>query len=148
MNPGREATTPCFPSSPYLFLLLLKAMASLVDHVDRISALARSIRASAAPPDVPIPGPFTRAILDTPLGDLIRDIDPSELGLFTLVQPQQPIVPEVETGNVGIARVEFLGATPLRKPPAAKSERNGALRAPREHEPEVYANAALKYLER
>ena len=58
-------------------------MASLVDHVDRISALARSIRASAAPPDVPIPGPFTRAILDTPLGDLIRDIDPSELGLFT-----------------------------------------------------------------
>ncbi|KAI0717218.1 hypothetical protein C8T65DRAFT_641751 [Cerioporus squamosus] len=123
-------------------------MASLVDHVDRISTLARSIRASAAPPDVPIPGPFTRAILYTPLGDLIRDIDPSELGLFTLVQPQQPIVPEVETGNVEIARVEFLGATPLRKPPAAKSERHGGTRAPREHDPEVYANAALKYLER
>ncbi|RDX50020.1 hypothetical protein OH76DRAFT_1402866 [Lentinus brumalis] len=123
-------------------------MASLVDHVDRISALARSIRASATPPDVPIPGPFARAILDTPLGDLIRDIDPSELGLFTLVQPQQPIIPEVETGNVEIARVEFLGATPLRKPPAAKSERNGGTRAPREHDPEVYANAALKYLER
>ncbi len=124
-------------------------MASIVDHVDRISALARTIRASATPPsNVPIPGPFTRAILDTPLGDLIRDIDPAEIGLFTLVQPQQPVIPEVDAGNVEIARVEFLGATPLRKPPSSKPGKGEGLRQPREHDPEVYANAALKYLER
>ena len=124
-------------------------MASLVDHVDRISNLARSIRASATPPsDNAIAGPFTRSILNTPLGDLIRDIDPSEIGLFTLVQPAQPVIPEVDTGNVGITRVEFLGATPLRKPPSSKHTKGDGARAPREHDPEVYASAALKYLER
>ncbi|KAI0371053.1 hypothetical protein BV20DRAFT_1035409 [Pilatotrama ljubarskyi] len=122
-------------------------MTSLTEHVDRISALASSIRAAASPPPrTTIPGPFTRAILETPLGDLIRDIDPSELGLFTLVQPQQPVVPDVEP-NVEIGRVEFLGATPLRKPPSSKHGRADGQR-PREHDPEVYANAALKYLDR
>ena len=124
-------------------------MASLVDHVDRISALASSIRAYAAPTsDAAIPGPFTRAILDKPLGDLIRDIDPAEIGLFTLAQPQQPVVAEAESGNVEIARVEFLGATPLRKPPSSKTGSGDGMRAPRAHDPEVYAHAALKYLER
>ncbi|KAI0661252.1 hypothetical protein C8Q70DRAFT_969737 [Cubamyces menziesii] len=123
-------------------------MATLTDHVDRLSAIAMSIRAAAAPPPrSAIPGPFTRAILETPLGDLIRDIDPAEMGLFTLVQPQQPLVPEVEPTNVEIARVEFLGATPLRKPPSARHPRPDGQR-PREHDPEVYANAALKYLDR
>ncbi|TBU40912.1 hypothetical protein BD309DRAFT_1011154 [Dichomitus squalens] len=124
-------------------------MASLVDHVDRISALASSVRASAAPTSgTPISGPFTRAILDMPLGDLIRDIDPAEIGLFTLVQPKQPTIAEVDTGSVEITRVEFLGATPLRKPPSSKYGKGDAARAPREHDPEVYANAAVKYLER
>ncbi|KAI0768667.1 hypothetical protein BD413DRAFT_614186 [Trametes elegans] len=123
-------------------------MASLADHVDRISALALSIRAAAAaPPRATIPGAFTRAVLDAPLSDLIRDIDPSEIGLFTLVQPQQPVVPEVEVTNVEIGRVAFLGATPLRKPPAPKHGRADGQR-PREHDPEVYAKAALKYLDR
>ncbi|KAI0356316.1 hypothetical protein OH77DRAFT_1495639 [Trametes cingulata] len=123
-------------------------MASLTEHVDRISALASSIRAAASPPPrTTIPGPFTRAILETPLGDLIRDIDPSELGLFTLVQPQQPVLPDIEPTNVEIGRVEFLGATPLRKPPSAKHGRADGQR-PREHDPEVYAHAALKYLDR
>lgn len=119
-------------------------MASLVDHVDRITSLSQSIRAAAAPPsNAAIPGLFTRAVLNTSLLDLIRDIDPAEMGLFTLVQPQQPTVCEVDTGNVEIARAEFTGATPLRKPPSSKYAK-----APREHEPEVYANAALKYLDR
>ncbi|KAI8969584.1 hypothetical protein BD414DRAFT_503102 [Trametes punicea] len=123
-------------------------MASLTEHVDRLSAIALSIRAAAAPSlRSAIPGPFTRAILETPLGDLIRDIDPAEIGLFTLVQPQPPVVPEAETANVGIGRVEFLGATPLRKPPSSKQPRADGQR-PREHEPEVYAKAALKYLDR
>ncbi|KAI0644633.1 hypothetical protein C8Q79DRAFT_913138 [Trametes meyenii] len=123
-------------------------MTSLTDHVDRLSAIAMSIRAAAVPPShTTIPGPFARAILGTPLGDLIRDIDPSEIGLFTLVQPQQPAVPEGETANVGIGRIEFLGATPLRKPPSTKHVRADGQR-PREHDPEVYAKAALKYLDR
>ncbi|KAI0823620.1 hypothetical protein BC628DRAFT_1420665 [Trametes gibbosa] len=123
-------------------------MASLADHVDRISTIAHSIRAAASPlGQSAIPGPFTRAILDTPLGDLIRDIDPSEIGLFTLVQAPQPALIEVETANVEIARVEFLGATPLRKPPSSRNAKLDGVR-PREHDPEVYANAALKYLDR
>ncbi|KAM5543105.1 hypothetical protein V8D89_002979 [Ganoderma adspersum] len=124
-------------------------MASLVDHVDRITTLASSIRASAARSSkTSIAGPFTRAILETSLGDLIRDIDPAEIGLFTLVQPQQPAVAEMDAGNVEIGRVEFLGATPLRKPPSSKYATRDGMRTPREHDPEVYANAALKYLER
>lgn len=65
-------------------------MAALAEHIDRLSHIAQSIRAASSPAlGRTIPGPFTRAILDTPLGDLIRDIDPSEIGLFTLVQPQR-----------------------------------------------------------
>ena len=95
-----------------------------------------------------MPGPFVHAVLHASLGDTIRDIDSSEIGLFTLVQPSQPVVPEAEPMNVEIARVEFLGATPLRKPPSSKHGNSGRGRTPREHEPEVYANAALKYLDR
>lgn len=123
-------------------------MAALAEHIDRLSHIAQSIRAASSPAlGRTIPGPFTRAILDTPLGDLIRDIDPSEIGLFTLVQPHQPAVPDVEATNVAIGRVEFLGATPLRKPPSSRNAKPDGPR-PREHDPEVYANAALKYLER
>ncbi|KAI0633628.1 hypothetical protein C8Q77DRAFT_1217966 [Trametes polyzona] len=123
-------------------------MSSLADHIDRLSGIALSIRAAASPPPrSSIPGTFTRAILDTPLGDLIRDIDPSEIGLFTLVEPQKPIIADVEPTNVEIGRVEFLGATPLRKPPSSRHAKPDGPR-PREHDPEVYANAALKYLDR
>ncbi|KAJ6558598.1 hypothetical protein DFH09DRAFT_535939 [Mycena vulgaris] len=66
-------------------------------HLDRLSANTAGIRAAASW-SVP-PSPFARAVLETPLGDLIRDIDPAELGLFT---PQ-------------LARVEFQGPAPRRK---------------------------------
>lgn len=64
-----------------------------------------------------IPDPFTRANLDTraPLGDLIRDIDPSEIGLFTLVQPQPSAVLDVEPTNVENGRVELLDYLTLSK---------------------------------
>ncbi|KAH9940528.1 uncharacterized protein BXZ73DRAFT_88747 [Epithele typhae] len=124
-------------------------MANIVDHVDRISALSRSIHAAATPvSNSPIPGPFTHAVLQAPLGDIIRDIDPTEIGLFSLVHPSQPTIPEAEPGNIEITRVEFLGATPLRKPPSSRAGNAGGARGPREHGPEVYANAALKYLDR
>ncbi|GBE81385.1 hypothetical protein SCP_0311140 [Sparassis crispa] len=132
-------------------------MSSLSDHVDRITQLARSIRSAATSTssvesDSPSGsvGPFTNAVLHTPLGDLIRDIDPAELGLFTLVPPAKPPTHDTDPPvppHGEIARVEFLGATPLRKPPAPKPGRSDIQRTG-EHEPEVYARAALKYLDR
>ncbi|KAG1746080.1 hypothetical protein EDB19DRAFT_2023448 [Suillus lakei] len=88
-------------------------------------------------------GSLQQLSLTTALGDLIRDIDSSELGLFTLVHPPSHVPTESEARGV-ISRVEFPGATPLRKPPSRRQE----MTKPREYEPEVYAQAALKYLDR
>jgi len=118
-------------------------MSALADHIDRFSSTVKSIRTTASilsDPSSDSQGPFTRAVLKTPLGDLIREIDSSELGLFTLVTPTHQDKPKDE-----IMRVEFLGATPLRRPAAAR--RDDAMRV-KELEPEVYAQAALKYLDR
>lgn len=140
-------------------------MSTLPDLIDRMTDLAKSVRSvSASTSARASPGPFTRAVLGTPLGDLIRDIHPAELGLFTLVMPPRPVVSHTHVHaqgtepaglqGGGLARVEFPGATPLRKPPAPHPLNsrpvNNKLDAqrPREHEPEVYAQAALKYLDR
>ena len=123
---------------------------ALPDHVDRLSLLAKSIRANASAISPNTSGPFTEAVLRTPLGDLIRDIDPAEMGLFTLVALPQPVVSENDTALPGegeLVRVEFHGATPLKKPPAPKPGRPEGHRTG-EHEPEVYARAAVKYLNR
>ena len=122
---------------------LTLAMSALADHIDRFSSTVRSIRTTASALSDPASnsqGPFTRSVLKTPLGDLIREIDSSELGLFTLVIPSHQEKPKDE-----ITRVEFHGATPLRRPAAAR--RDDAMRI-KEFEPEVYAQAALKYLDR
>ncbi|KAG2342545.1 hypothetical protein BDR05DRAFT_934910 [Suillus weaverae] len=116
-------------------------MPSLSDQIDHLTSLSKSIKASAD--GFPASdGLFTTAVLKTPLGDLIRDIDSSELGLFTLVHPPSHVPTESEARGV-ISRVEFPGATPLRKPPSRRQETT----KPREYEPEVYAQAALKYLD-
>jgi hypothetical protein len=117
-------------------------MTSLSDQIDRLAALSKSIKAStdAFPTSDAL---FTTAVLNTVLGDLIRDIDSSELGLFTLLHPQSHVPTESEARGV-ISRVEFPGATPLRKPPSRRQE----MIKQREFEPEVYAQAALKYLDR
>lgn len=127
-------------------------MPSLSDRIDHLAATAKAIRASAAAvvpsEDNPAPTaiPFTRAVLDTALGDLIRDIDASELGLFTLLPAPDADVrnPDNGTRRGEISRVEFPGATPLRKQPARRDD----MLRPNEYEPEVYAHAALKYLDR
>lgn len=137
-------------------------MSSLADHVDRLNQLANAIRTNASAAgrqedNNPFAsgsssaGPFTRAVLQTPLGDLIRDIDSSELGLFTLVQPPQAATYAAQDEGVSgpkaeIARVNLPIATPLRKPPAMRKREEG--QKPGEHEPEVYAYAALKFLDR
>lgn len=117
-------------------------MPSLSDQIDHLTSLSKSIKASAD--EFPTSdGLFTTAVLNTALGDLIRDIDSSELGLFTLIHPPSHVPTESEARGM-ISRVEFPGATPLRKPPSRKQE----MTKPREYEPEVYAQAALKYLDR
>ncbi|KAF8840011.1 hypothetical protein BDN67DRAFT_904383 [Paxillus ammoniavirescens] len=128
-------------------------MPSLADQIDHLAETAKAIRTSAAaifPSEdntAPLAIPFTRAVLDTSLGDLIRDIDASELGLFMLVPaPDADVRKQPENGprRGEISRVEFPGATPLRKQP---TRRDGMFK-PKEYEPEVYAQAALKYLDR
>ena len=112
--------------------------------------LAKSIRANAAAISPSTSGPFTEAVLRVPLGDLIRDIDAAEIGLFTLVGPPKPVVAENDStipSEGELARAEFHGATPLKKPPAPKPGRREGQRTG-EHEPEVYARAALKYMDR
>lgn len=112
-------------------------MASLSDHIDRFNKNTRSIASTAsqiAQQHSDFPGTFTRAVLSTHLGDLIRDIDPSELGLFRLVDsPASNATPQ----DHELKRTEFSGATPLRKHPLQRDELK----------PEVYAHAALKYID-
>ncbi|KAJ7714177.1 hypothetical protein DFH07DRAFT_863560 [Mycena maculata] len=68
-----------------------------MDNLDRLAANTHAIRVAASS-SLP-PSPFTTAVLNTSLGDLIRDIDPAELGLFT---PQ-------------LSRVEFHRPAPRKK---------------------------------
>ncbi|PBK91336.1 hypothetical protein ARMGADRAFT_1013788 [Armillaria gallica] len=110
-------------------------MASLSDQIDRLSRTSKATAITAATvavsPDV---APFATAVLDTQLGDLIRDVDPSELGLFSLVVPHSE---QDARGDIPkLARSGFPGATPLK--PTTR----------REVDPEVYAHAALKYIDR
>ena len=130
-------------------------MSSLLDQIDRFSYTAQAIKSTSVKVAKNLASPYVRAVLETPLGDLARDVDPSELGLFTL-SAQTGAVSDTHASSTDMAtddansalqrnevtRVEFLGATPLRRPPAGQ-------RVPeKEKEPETYAEAALKYLDR
>ena len=118
-------------------------MPSLSDHIDRLAANTRKISAAAHRASISssCPGLFAGAILLTHLGDLIRDADPSELGLFSLVHPERVAV---QDKPVEIERINFHGATPLRK---SYARHDDALRA-RDPDPELYAEAAMKYMDR
>ena len=85
-----------------------------------------------------------------------RDADASELGLFTLVS-QPAAVTQPRTGDeedvpppaLGeIVRAEIPAATPLRKPTGAGRIGAGQKEKEKEKAPEVYVEAALKYLDR
>ncbi|KAH7888457.1 hypothetical protein F5I97DRAFT_1924997 [Phlebopus sp. FC_14] len=125
-------------------------MPLLTDHIDHLAATCKAICVSAAdivPSEdnpAPLAIPFTRAVLNTSLGDLIRDIDASELGLFKVTPaPDADVRKQPENGarRGEISRVQFPGATPLRRPPKMSKPKE-------EYEPEVYAQAALRYLDR
>ncbi|KAJ8696544.1 hypothetical protein PTI98_006408 [Pleurotus ostreatus] len=127
-------------------------MSSLSDQIDRLTKITKSIAATAASTAalnrVPSSSqPFTRAVLNAPLADLIRDIDASsELGLFELTRPALPLPTDKEPPSLQyheIQRVTFNGATPLRRHPRPE----GPLKTP-EPDPEIYAQAAMKYINR
>lgn len=133
-------------------------MSALEDQADRLLLLANKIRNTTKIREgESVTGPFTRAILETPLGDLIRDVDPSEIGLFTLVSPGSALTHSTSTANnpasvnvpqkTEITRVALPIATPLRKPPSGIRRTQGGQRIT-EHEPEVYVNAGIKLLDR
>jgi hypothetical protein len=118
-------------------------MASLADQIDRLTTNTRAIAATVhriAPNNAPTA--FTRAVLHTHLGDLIRDVDPAELGLFRLVSPPSNNTYDNghSTQEVEVRRVELPTATPLRKQQPRREDKQ-------EIEPEVYAHAALKYID-
>ncbi|KAI0700947.1 hypothetical protein BC835DRAFT_323423 [Cytidiella melzeri] len=134
---------------------MCRTMSALTDHLDRITQLASSIRIATSATAHTATGPFTRAVLETPIVELARDIDPSEIGLFTLVSsgpvPNYAATALEDSPNTTrkaeIARVTLPIATPLRKPSTRPLGREGG-RSATEHDPEVYANAALKLLDR
>ncbi|SRR6266511_942296 len=127
-----------------IFVFDLISMASLSDQIDRFTQNTRAIKAASsqtAKPDTTL-SVFTQAVLYTHLGDLIRDIDPSELGLFTLVEnPTNPYDKDARSaGDPRVTRAQFPGATPLKRRPLRHDPNP-------EIEPETYAHAALKYIE-
>ncbi|KAF8270254.1 hypothetical protein EI94DRAFT_1723164 [Lactarius quietus] len=115
-------------------------MPSVTDLIHRLNQTTKGIKSAQHS------GPFSRSVLSTPLGDLIRDIDPSELGLFNLLPPPPPAASHHNLQVPEITRVEVVSATPLRKQPAA--HRRDVFAEPKKPPPEVFAEAALKYIDR
>lgn len=121
-------------------------MPSLLDHIDRFTYLVKETQNAAERTTEARASPLSDAMLDMGLGDLARDVDASELGLFSVAEPPAARVyndeDEAEAQTLPeLARIEFHGATPLRRPAAGLPH----LRA--EKDPEVYAEAALRYLQ-
>ncbi|TFK75302.1 hypothetical protein BDN72DRAFT_509829 [Pluteus cervinus] len=112
-------------------------MSSLSFQTDRLTQHSKSIQhaANATACHSSSSGPFTRALLHTPLGDLMRDADASELGLFYLAPPSVDSAIDLNSASA-VERVRFSATTPLKK---SKNQ---------EARPEVYAQAALKYIDR
>lgn len=131
-------------------------MSSLSDQIDRLSRSTKAIKTTTAQialprgsfklSDIGVAGPFTRAVLETYLGDLIRDIDASELGLFQLTNSSEPSdtendVPRFKPSE--LARTEFGSATPLKRIVTRRDE-STRLNA----EPEIYAHAAMHFIDK
>lgn len=115
------------------------SMPSLLDTLDRFNYNASSIQSTTSSCSNEDIGPFTAAILHASLQSIIREADEAEYGLFTFVRDSANTVDgALNQGKIG--RKEFRGATPL-KP-------RRVVGTTRDEEPEVYVEAALKYIER
>jgi hypothetical protein len=117
------------------------------------------------------PGPFSRALFTQDDQSIVREIDDAELGLFALTfpspagqrQPTKLQVPHPDSGfskvvdgakrggsqgDAQITRKPAVEATPLRNRRVAKPSGPPTSAAGREYDPEVYAEAALRYLDK
>ncbi|KZS96233.1 hypothetical protein SISNIDRAFT_547707 [Sistotremastrum niveocremeum HHB9708] len=110
-------------------------MPSLNDTIDRLSYVATSIRTTSEQTGTTKPGPFYTALFNPVIQEVIRDLDDSELGLFTLDHANGVVAQDPDPT---LSRKRFTAATPLRKRPDVTRELDG----------EVYAEAALKYIDR
>jgi hypothetical protein len=121
---------------------------SLSDYIDLVATTSKSIHSIVSRPESGQPEFFTNAALRSPLEELIREADPSEVGLFTVLPPPAAYHNNAETDSPAtsnqIARADLPTATPL-KPVSGRTAREARVK---DHEPEVYANAALKYIDR
>ena len=112
-------------------------MPSIADITDRLSYIANDIHTTAQKTGKIRPGPFVTAFFNRDIQAVIRDIDDYELGLFTIENG----VTASQVVEEDIGRKKFTGATPLRKRP-------GKQPVTEDYEPEIYAESALKYLDR
>jgi hypothetical protein len=116
-------------------------MPSLLDTLDRFNYTSSAIRSmTLSQPSFTDPGPFTAAILDLTLHDLLREADEAEYGLFSFVKESSDTPHDGLAAHGKVGRREFRGASPLKPKRVASTNR--------EEEPEVYVEAALKYLDR
>jgi hypothetical protein len=111
--------------------------ALLSDQIDRLTQRTRSIKTTAAQVAAGDASSrlFTHAVLYAQLGDLMRDVDSTELGLFTLERPTPSS--KLEPQQAHVKRINFVGATPLRRNIHRREDPG---------DPELYAKAALKCL--
>lgn len=112
-------------------------MPTLVDTIDRLAGATSSIRRNLRDATPYTSGPYSTALFNPDIQSVIRDIDESEIGLFSL--DTQPLVVETAVPEVTVSRAKTVEATPLRK-------RRVRTREVEEYDPEVYAEAALRYL--
>lgn len=111
-------------------------MPTLLDTIDRLTYTANLLHSttiSSKPENI---GPFTQAMLHSSLQDIIREADETEYELFHFSTRQD----DSPSGQGTLGRREYKTATPLRT-------RRNAGKA-KDEEPEVYLEAALRYLDR
>lgn len=127
----------CHVSRRVRWSSLVIIMPSLLDTIDRLTYTANSLHAIATSYKVEDVGPFTQAMLHSSLQDIIREADETEYNLFHFVRhPDDASM----LGQGKLGRKEYKAATPLRT-----RHVTGKIK---EEEPEVYLEAALRYLNR
>jgi hypothetical protein len=129
-------------------------MSALLQHIDQLTHLSSNL-SSTSTSITAASGPFTHAVIHAPLQHLIRDADHSELALFTLAPTSNTTTAPGTTQtrdrdrDLALERVPFAGATPLKRRPLRHKPDSTATQPKQEEiDPQIYARAALKYLDR
>jgi hypothetical protein len=125
--------------------------ASFTDALDRLeAATSRLQQISAAHENTSAKPSFTRAVLHVSPHHLIREAEPWETALFARVAPPPgPRAPALDAAGapaVALGPVPVDLATPLRPKPGRR--RVAASSAEPAFEPEEYAQAGIRLLER